>query len=188
MEGLRTFILQFVQPNEAEMAALFGIVKKVDFAKGKKIIQVGAVNNRIYFVNKGVLKYSALNQDNKIKAISIAMENDLVSDYFSYFSGLPSISAIETLSECDLLFVHREDLNLLYETFKVWEKFGRLVAEAAMMEQIIAKLDFQTKSPEQRYLELIKKKTNILSEVNLGVIAECLGITQETLSRIRARI
>jgi CRP-like cAMP-binding protein len=188
MEGLTAFVLQFVQPSESEMHAFYNVVKKVNFAKGKKIIQMGSINNRIYYVNKGVLKYSALNPDNKVRAINIAMENDLVSDYFSYFSGLPSISSIETLSECELLFVQREDLNLLYETYKVWEKFGRLVAEAAMMEQIIAKLDFQTKSPEQRYLELINKKANILSEVNLGVIAECLGITQETLSRIRARI
>jgi CRP/FNR family transcriptional regulator, anaerobic regulatory protein len=188
MEELKLFILQFVQPNEDELMSFLQLIKTDACAKGKRIIKAGIINDKIFFVKKGILKYCMLKEDGKEKAMHIAMENDLVADFFSFYSNYPSLSSVETLTECELLFIEKKDLTFLYDTYKIWERFGRLVAESAVLEQIMEKLNFQTKSPEQRYTELITKKPSILQEVNLGVIAESLGITQETLSRIRARI
>jgi hypothetical protein len=128
------------------------------------------------------------NDEHKLKAIHVSMKNDLVSDFFSYYSGYPAITTVETLTNCNLLYIEKQDLENLYNKYKTWEHFGRLVAETAMVEQIMAKINFQTKAPETLYKELVAKNPSILQEVNLGVIAECLSITPETLSRIRARI
>jgi CRP-like cAMP-binding protein len=187
MEALQKFIYTFINPNQEEWSLFKGYIKEEVFPKGKKVIKSGAISSRIYFVNKGFLKYLVASES-KEKAIHIAVENDLVADFFSFYSGYPAISSVETITECSLFYIEKKDLEILYKEYKIWEKFGRLVAEFAVLDQMMEKLNFQTKSPEQRYLELIEKKPSIIQEVNLGIIAECLGITQETLSRIRARI
>jgi CRP-like cAMP-binding protein len=188
MEELLSFINKYISPDEEELQSFIQVLKTKHLAKGKRIITAGAISSNIFFVNKGILKYVMTGTDNKERAVHIAVQNDLVADFFSFYSGLPSISSVETLTECELLYIEKKDLEFLYSKYKNWERFGRLVAESAMLEQIMEKLNFQRKSPEQRYTELIASKPMLLQEVNLGVIAECLGITQETLSRIRARI
>jgi CRP-like cAMP-binding protein len=188
MKQLESFIFKYVQPAKDELSFFLHLVKSENPTKGRKIIKAGTVSDKIFFVKKGLLKYSMPQGNSKEKAMHIAMENDLVADFFSFYSGQPSITNVETLIECELLFVDKTDLQSLYDKYKIWERFGRLVAESAMLEQIMEKLNLQTKTAEQRYIELITKKPSLLREVNLGIIAECLGITQETLSRIRARI
>jgi CRP-like cAMP-binding protein len=188
MKQLESFIFKYVQPTDDELKTFLQLVKSENPAKGKKIIKAGIASDKIFFVTKGLLKYSMSQAGNKEKAMHIAMENDLVADFFSFYSGYPSITSVEALTECELLFIEKTDLQSLYDKYKIWERFGRLVAESAMLEQIMEKLNFQTKTPEQRYIELITKKPALLQDVNLGIIADCLGITQETLSRIRARI
>jgi CRP-like cAMP-binding protein len=181
MEELKQFILQFVQPNEDELTSFLQHVKEETIARGKTIIKAGTVCDKMFFIKKGLVKYIMLHENDKSKAMHIAMDHDLVADFFSFYSGLPSISSVETLTACELFYISKKDLSSLYDQYKVWERFGRMVAEAAMLEQIMEKLNFQTKTPEQRYTELIGKKPSLLQEVNLG-------ITQETLSRIRARL
>jgi CRP-like cAMP-binding protein len=165
MKELEAFIFKFVEPTEEELSQFLQYVKTENFPKGKKIIKAGAVSDKIFFVKKGLLKYLFVLGENKEKAIDIAMENDLVADYFSFFSGYPSISSVETITPCELLFIAKKDLAILYERYKIWERFGRLVAEMAVLDQIMEKLKFQTKSPEQRYTELIAKKPTLLQDV-----------------------
>ncbi len=188
MQQLTEFIFKFITPNEEELKSFLDVIKEEAKTKGSTIIRRSVVCDKIFFVKKGILKYTMPHENDKIKTTHIAIDNDIVADFFSFYSGYPAITNVETLTDCTLFFIHKTDLANLYDKFKIWERFGRLVAETAVLEQMIEKINFQTKSPEQRYVELIAKKPNILQEVNLGIIAEYLGITQETLSRIRARI
>jgi CRP-like cAMP-binding protein len=188
MQQLTAFILKFIQPTEEELDIFLSFIREEESSKGKMIIKTGIACEKIYFVKKGILKYTMPHENDKVKTTHIATENDLVSDFFSFYSGYPGITNVETLTDCELLYICKKDLTTLYDQYKIWERFGRFVAEAAVMEQMIEKINFQTKSPEQRYKELIAQKPGILQEINLGIIAEYLGITQETLSRIRARI
>jgi CRP-like cAMP-binding protein len=188
MQQLIDFILKFVQPNEEELGSFLNFIQEENCNKGKVIIKTGIVCEKIFFIKKGFVKYTMPHENEKVKTTFIATDNDLVADFFSFYSDYPAITNIETLTDCELLFIHKKDLLTLYDQYKIWERFGRFVAESAVLEQMMEKINFQTKSPEQRYKELVMMKPTILQEVNLGIIAEYLGITQETLSRIRARI
>jgi CRP-like cAMP-binding protein len=188
MQQLIAFISKFIQPNEHELNSFLHFVKEEKISKGKVIIKAGTLCEKIFFVKKGFLKYAMPHENEKIKTTHISTDNDLVADFFSFYSGYLAITNVETLTDCELLYIHKKDLQTLYDQYKIWERFGRFVAESAVLEQMVEKINFQTKSPEQRYKELMHKKPNVLQEVNLGIIAEYLGITQETLSRIRGRI
>jgi CRP-like cAMP-binding protein len=187
MNKLKRYVDTFVQPTEKEWQYFVSLVKKEAVSKGKNIVKAGSRNDKMYFVNSGILRY-IISQPGKEKTIALAMENDLVTDFFSFYSGLPSITTVQALTEAELYFLTIADLEQLYQSAATWERFGRLLAQKGLLEQIMEKLDLQTKTAEQRYKELIVKKPNLLEEVTLGVLASCLNITQETLSRIRSRI
>ncbi|NJM79607.1 MAG: cyclic nucleotide-binding domain-containing protein [Flavobacterium sp.] len=187
MDKITFFLQKFISLDEDELNAFSELLKKEKIDKGSQIIKAGKNTNKIYFVNEGFLKYTMIQGENE-KAIHIASEFDLVTDFLSFYSSQPAISSVYAITDCELLSITREQLEILYQNYKVWEKFVRLVAQFAVLDLIMEKLKFQTKTPKERYLELIATKPTILQAVNLGIIAECLGITQESLSRIRGRI
>jgi CRP-like cAMP-binding protein len=187
MDNLRTYVHAFVQPTEKEWQFFASLIKRELFDKGKNIIKAGSRSERLYFVNTGILRYIIIQQE-KERTVALAMENDLVTDFFSFYSGMPAITTVQSLTKSELYFLTIADLEMLYQSSATWERFGRLLAQKGLLEQIVEKLDLQTKTAEQRYKELIARKPGLLEDVNLGLLASCLNITQETLSRIRSRI
>jgi CRP-like cAMP-binding protein len=187
MDNLKAFVYKVTEPTEKEWEHFASLVKKEVFDKGKNIIKAGVRCDRIYFVNTGILRY-ILQQDEKEKTIDFAMENDLITDFFSFYSGLPSLTSVQALTKAEIYSLTVANLEELYKSSATWERFGRLLAQQGLLGQIMVKLDMQTKTAEQRYIELTARKPNLIDEVNLGFIASYLNITQETLSRIRGRI
>ena len=124
----------------------------------------------------------------KETVVHIAGKGDLVTDFYSYFSSQPALSDIYSITDCQLAWTKKSELEDLYGRYQVWEKFGRLVAEQAAVRQIQERIKLQTQTKEQIYLKLISEKPYLLQHVKLGDLAQTLGVTQETLSRIRRRI
>jgi CRP/FNR family transcriptional regulator, anaerobic regulatory protein len=187
MENLKNLVYTFVHPSEKEWQQFASLVQKEQFDKGRIIVKAGTRCERIYYINSGIIRYIVMHQD-KEKTVALGMDNDLASDYFGFYSGLPALATLQALTKTELYFFSKGDLEVLYQSSATWERFGRLLAQKGLLDQIIEKLDLQTKTAEQRYLELIERKPGLLEEVNLGIIASCLNITQETLSRIRGRV
>ena len=80
-----------------------------------------------------------------------------------------------------------QDVQYLYDSSKNWERMGRMYAERSLIAIVRNSYDVQHKDARQRYEELIQKRPQLLQLLSLGQIANLLGITQETLSRIRAK-
>ena len=187
MENLKAFVYSVIEPTEKEWQHFASLIKTGIFEKGKKLVKAGSRCDRVYFIKTGIAKYT-LSQEEKEKTIDLAMDNDLVTDFFSFYSGMPSLTSVQAITNTEIFYLTVNDLEELYKSSTTWERFGRLLAQQGLLDQIMVKLDMQTKKPEQRYIELIARKPTLLEEVNLGVIAAYLNITQETLSRIRGRI
>jgi CRP-like cAMP-binding protein len=187
MDNLKAFVYKVTEPTEKEWQHFASLVKKETFEKGKNMIKTGTRCDRIYFIKTGIIRY-ILQQNEKEKTIDFAMDNDLVTDFFSFYSGLPSLTSVQAITKTEIFYLTIADLEELYKSSATWERFGRLLAQQGLLGQIMVKLDIQTKTAEQRYIELIARKPNLFEEVNLGIIASYLNITQETLSRIRGRI
>ncbi|MEM6805650.1 MAG: Crp/Fnr family transcriptional regulator [Bacteroidota bacterium] len=184
---LINYLTSLVKTSETELAAFLKIVSFQDVEKGKCIIQQKNSCNRMYFVLEGFLKY-VLPIKEKALVVHIATVGDLVTDFYAYYSSKPSTTSVYTLSDCSLAYVKKEELEELYANFKVWEKFGRLVAEEAAVKQVMERIKLQTMSTEEIYLDFIQRKPELLQHVKLGDLAQTFGVSQETLSRIRRRI
>ncbi len=94
----------------------------------------------------------------------------------------------QALTDASILYINIDDLLSLYKTSHKWERFGRLMAEEAFNLTIERMESFVFKTPEERYLDLIKNHPDIFNNIPLYHISSYLGIQGPSLSRIRKRI
>lgn len=167
--------------NEKE---LLKVIKRVEY-NSKTILQAkNKISNKIYIIEKGIAR-TFYYKDGKDITYWLAAENDLIGSMSSFFMQTPSNKIVETIEDCVLWEFEYNELQSLFETNKELGNIGRLFANygIAIMEQRFDNLLFY--NAKQRYEILLEKRPDIIRKVPLGMIASYLGITQETLSRIR---
>jgi len=103
-----------------------------------------------------------------------------------FLSNTPSYERIEAIENTEVEAIHKDDLELLYKTFPETERVGRVILEQYYMRLEERVVYIQFKSAKERYEHFFTKRTELIKRAPLGCIASYLGITQETLSRIRA--
>ena len=148
----------------------------------------GKISNEVGFVLEGVLRHF-YTKEGEEKTTYFYFENHFVSSYFSCITHQPSLLTIEALSDCSLIVFPYDKISQLFEISMAWQKFGRLIAEylaIGLEERMVGLLML---SPGERYMELIKgNKKKIIERVPQHYIANYLGITPVSMSRIRNRI
>jgi CRP-like cAMP-binding protein len=189
MENIQKLIESFGAmahlPPEAEKA-LVSIIEKREVRKKTILLSEGKISNELYFIEKGVAR-AYYYKSGKEATFWIAAENEFVASFASFFSRTPSTKYIETLEDSVLWIFDHDKLEKLYSGSKELERMGRLFTSygMAILEQ---KFDnFHSQTAKEKYDLLTSQHPNILQRVSLGIIASYLGITQETLSRIRGQ-
>lgn len=149
--------------------------------EGKKALDVG-------FVIEGMFRHF-YTKDGEEKTTYFYFENHLISSYISCITGDPSLISMQALANSTCIIFPYQVLNDLFEKSKAWQKFGRLIAEylAIGLEERMVSLLLQ--SPEERYVSLLKSgKNRIIERIPQHYIANYLGMTPVSMSRIRNRL
>jgi CRP-like cAMP-binding protein len=185
--SIRKSIQRFVQPTELEWLDFESRLQPCAFKKNQIWVPLGSYCQKIWFIEEGIARY-VLMQNGEEKTGNIAVDGDVMTEVVSFFTGQPTISALHALTDIKAWALERKDLEALYESSMTWQKMGRLLAQHYLLDQIYRTHNLQLKTPEQRYLELLNNRPDLLQNVNLGILASHLNITQEALSRIRNRV
>lgn len=185
---LRNHIKRFVSLADNEWSLLVPHLAEMKLRKNQFFIQEGKKEKNIAFVIEGNLR-QFYTKDGEEKTTYFYFENHLMSSYVSCITGQLSQLSIEALTDCRLLVFTYETLQTLYKQSHQWERFGRLLAEylsIGLEERMVGLLML---SPEERYQQLLESnKQKILERIPQHYIANYLGITPVSLSRIRNRI
>jgi CRP-like cAMP-binding protein len=173
-------------PDDVESAFL-SIAEKKEISGKQLLHPEGKPCMEIYFIEKGVAR-TFYYRDGKDITYWIAAENEFIGAMASFFSGTPSNKSVETLEDSVLWAFNYHKLESLYSASREFERMGRLFAcyGITLMEKRFD--DFHFLSAKQKYEHLIQKHPRIVQRVSLGIVASYLGITQETLSRIRRQV
>ncbi len=190
MNPLRQLINSFVLLTETEWLMLYCNCEEITIAKGKFFIKEGQKEKRVGFILEGSMRQYYTRTNGEATTSYFYFENSLVCSYISCITNSPSLITIETLEKTTLLVFPYSLLVKLFDNEKQWEKFGRKMAEylaAGLEERMISLL---MDKPEERYIKLLNSnnKKKILERVPQHYIANYLGITPISLSRIRSRI
>jgi len=180
------FINTKVKIKKETKEAIIAVCTIEELKKGHLLLKEGRIAPRLYFIIRGSARTFYYHEGKDITSW-IYREKQLVTSWGSYYSRSPAhenMELIEDSSVCSILF---EDLQKLYVQYPKIQEFGRIIAE----EQIIF-LDFFYKgfffiTAKEKYELLLSTFPDVTQRVNLGYIASYLGISQETLSRIRKK-
>ena len=185
---MRQHMGHFVQLTDEEWEALVPCLTMKTLPKHQDFIQQGSLANQIGFILTGQFR-QFYRKDGQERTTYFFLEDQLVGAYMSCVSGQPSPVTIQAMTEVTYIGFPYSVLQALFGRFPNWQLFGRLLAEYIMvsLEQRMAGLLLL--SPEERYLDLLEgDQKNLLQQVPQHYIANYLGITPVSLSRIRNRI
>ena len=120
--------------------------------------------------------------------IQFFFSNSFYTDYTSFLTGQPTIENMQALEPCEVVQFRKTDLYKLYNIYPVFDRVGRVMAENAFLS--LSKLNkmLTNEEPEQRYLNLLQQRPELVERIPQHYIASYLGIKPESLSRIRKRI
>ena len=187
-DALKKHIEKFIAISDEDWQLLVPHLNIHVVKKNTLFSKEGTVCNQIGFILKGNMRHYYL-KDYEEKTTYFYFENTFVTDYISCISGKPGSISIEALSDTKLIVFPYSVLQHLYKKSHTWEKFGRLIAEylaTGLEERMVGLLLL---SPEERYEQLLNSnKQKILERIPQHLVANYLGITPVSLSRIRNRI
>lgn len=186
----REKIKSFITFSDEEWHLFMGYLKIKKLSKNECFVENGEICREIAFIIKGSVRFC-----NVVDGIEItgyfSFENNFVTALKSYLTGEPCLYDIKTLEETSFIILTKENMQTLLAhpllSCKM-ERFGRLIAEKfnILFEDRIK--SFVVKTAEQRYLDLLESGQDILQRVPLQYIAQFIGVTPVSLSRIRKRI
>lgn len=160
-------------------------LEEFEFSKNQTILEQHAICNYLYYIKSGIMS-GYYHTEEKEVCNWLACENDFATSYYSFISRKPSYEIIECYEDTQVQAISYQHLNKLYELFPETERLGRLILEeyySRLEERIIG---IQFRSAKERYSNFFQKRPQLMNRAPLGRIASYLGMTQETLSRIRA--
>lgn len=169
------------------IAFLPEIVFSANHPKGTLLAEQGEPCRHIYFIEKGLLR-GCYQHGSKDITTWFAREQDMVTSMSAFLTGQPAIENIEVLEDASVKGISYDHLQLLYQRFPEFNIVGRLLSEKYYIELETRTLSLQYHSARERYLKLLNEQPYILQKVALGQVASYLGMSQETLSRIRKNL
>lgn len=167
--------------------ALKAHISEVQYPKGHTLIRAGRVEKTLYFVRSGIVRAYADAARGDV-TFWFGKEGDVVVSMKSFVSGQPGYEHIETLEACDLYRMKAQDLEALFANDIHIANWGRKLIGQEIIKTEERLISMQFKTAQERYLELMSDTPDLLQRVQLCHIASFLGITQVSLSRIRAEI
>jgi CRP-like cAMP-binding protein len=155
-------------------------------SRKRHLLTAGQVCDYLYFIEKGAVRYY-IEYDDKDLTIDLSIDGELVTSFSSFVSRKPTRENIEVVEDADLYGIHYNDLQDLYKNFPEMNIAGRLIAEKHYLSLTEHTYMVKYGNTVERYEYLMKHKPQLLQKVPLGMIASYLGMTLETLSRVRKK-
>ena len=170
--------------KEAE-EAIADISNIISIKKNKDLQPIGYTCKTIYFINKGVARIYYYKDGIDITE-GFYFENNIIARVESLFTGKPSRKAIQILEDAEIVAIDANALFKLYDKFPEIERLFRKIFEAGHVDTVNRIEGIQFHTAEERYKALLNEANDVLKKVPLKYVASYLGITQVSLSRIRA--
>lgn len=180
------FIEKYVPLTDEEKNAIVSIDIFHSFKKGTVLLSEGQKSNAGYFVLKGCIRtYYIIDGDEKTTAFYTEMEG--LTPHCA-IDKAPSAYFVSCVEDTIMTAANLDMEDEILRKFPKFETVCRLLSEELLAKQQIDFDEFKTSSPEERYLNLIKKRPDLVQRVPQHMLASFLGIKPQSLSRLRARI
>jgi CRP/FNR family transcriptional regulator, anaerobic regulatory protein len=174
-------------PLESEAAEeLFQHSKIKTFQKGELLLQPRKVCRHLFFINEGFVKMF-FTSEGKEFIMRFFSENLLFTAFASYLTQTPSDYVIMALEPTTVTLIRQDDMENLCKKYHCMETFFRKLVSIATVKMTKRISEMLEKNATTNYNLFVKENDQILQKISLGDMAKYLGITQQSLSRIRTQ-
>lgn len=180
------FISKYISLSDAEKNAIVSLDIFREVKKGTILLKEGQYSQDGYFVLEGCLRvFYNIEGEEKTTAFYAEMEGVTPT---CVLSKTPSHYYI-VAAEDSLISMSNPDMEEeIFEKFPKFEKLCRLMSEELLVKQQINFDDFKTSSPEQRYLNMVQNRPDLIQRIPQHQLASYIGVKPQSLSRLRSRI
>lgn len=186
MEELITKLKSFIPLSKEAEEYVYEISKTITASKGETLITQGQEVKKTYFVLDGCLRSYCLDKNGKTHTLQFAIKDWWISDFIAIYNNELASLTIECIRDAKVIEFNMDDLNNIYTPFPEFEAFQRKNLEGhvvSLNKRILNQLQL---TASERYDIFLKQYPNIEQYTPNYHIASYLGITQQSLSRIRA--
>lgn len=173
--------------TESELQLIDDHFESSQLAKKDFLLTDGKICNFIAFISDGAIRHFHV-KNGVEKTCDISFANSWVTDFQSFTLETSCIMNLQALESTTVFVIKKEKLTALYKKCSKYETFGRLMAEQVAQRATAIAMSLSSDKPEERYLKLIQDHPDIFQRVQQKYIANFLGVSPESLSRIRGRI
>jgi CRP-like cAMP-binding protein len=169
-----------------DLPGLLSYFTEKPFRKGDLLVREGQVCQFIFFIQSGMVKLCSSNEDREF-IMRFFPENTFVTVFDSFTEQIPSHFQIKALEDGTALLLQREKMEELCRNNHETESFFRKLIQWTT-SQMVSRLTFMLENDATtRYNLFVEKNSNLMQRISLGDLASYLGITQASLSKIRAK-
>ncbi len=184
--GLRSQVSKLVPLTDEEWSLFRTNWEPKELEKGEVATQIGDVENYFYYVHEGVIRGYAIKEGEDV-SIGFSYKGDYSGAYDSLLSRTPSEWCMQAVTKTSTLRIYFERLHELFDQHKNFERWGRLFNAQMLMLMSKRQVESRSFSAEERYDRLMNQSPHLFQLVPQKHIASYLGMTAETLSRLRKR-
>lgn len=186
MEKIFELLSQFMHLDAELRDDLASKISIRQALRGEILIEEGKICDHQFFIRKGALRGFHYHNGKEITSW-FGFENDFGTSTYSFVSRKPGLEIVEAIENSILFSITYDDLDAIYHKYPEFNYVGRLLTEKYYINLMERTLCLQFQSAKENYEQLVVNCPHILQRASLGHIASYLGISQETLSRIRTK-
>ena len=184
---LLKYFSNYLELREEEVDFLEKNVPIVDLESNHFLLQGGEISNAFYFVIEGIVRMYYL-VDGVEKTTFFYQKNDFVSSYESFTQQLPSKHYFQTVGKASVAIFKNSVVAEIITRYPRFEMLSRIIMEKELIVYQNMLASFITMDSEQRYCDLLKNNPELFQNIPQYHIATYLGVSPETLSRIKSRV
>lgn len=185
---LKHQLLSIVAFTEQELEKICTYFEPNTYSAKEFILFPDAISNEIHFITSGLVRVFYLKEGKEITSY-LASDVDFVTAFSSYINQSKSYEAIQCIEATETLSITYDQMQELYKTIPQFEKVGRIMAEKSYLCMADRILKLQMVPAKEKYIDFLNTASpKIIQRTPLIHIASYLGITPESLSRIRKSI
>lgn len=185
---LKKQILSIATFTENEIEKIVSFFEYAKFKPKEYLSTIGTTSNKIYFIINGLARVYYLKNGKEVTTY-LSSDDGFIASYSSFINQTHSFENIQCIEECEVLSISYTKMQKLYTEIPNWERVGRILAEQNYLCMADRLLKLQMIPAKEKYLTFLQTSHyKIIQRTPLIYIASYLGITPESLSRIRQSI
>lgn len=182
------YILKFGNLNKQQTDFIMSKATTLGLHKDEYFSEAGKIPRQVGFILEGVIRFCYYNNVGEEITHSFIDENEFVSDQQKFEAQVVASEYIQAVTNCKLLVFSKKDWDEIRNTIVGWDAITGLIVKNCLLKTIERRSPLVSEDATTRYLSFIEHFPGLVNRIPLSYIASYLGITQQSLSRIRKNI